>query len=50
MNKIKYGLVAGVMVLSFAGSSALPTFAEPCEAGDEACEAQSGDVISGGYG
>ncbi len=45
MNKIKYGLVAGVMMLSFAGSSALPTFAEPCEVGDEACEAQSSDVI-----
>ena len=45
MKQIKYGVVAGITMLSFSLSSIVPTFAEPCDDPEGNCQTSGGDVI-----
>ncbi|MDO5451687.1 MAG: hypothetical protein Q4F56_01200 [Candidatus Saccharibacteria bacterium] len=45
MKQIKYGVVAGITMLSFSLSSIVPTFAEPCDDPEGNCQTSGGDVV-----
>ena len=45
MKQIKYGVVAGITMLSFSLSSIVPTFAEPCDDPEGDCQTSGGDVV-----